>query len=99
MRRNFSTLTAGAIVSFSFAAASVATHPGAAHAQIAGEWTRCIAWLSNGTQILPVNGQANYTACYQAALRCAAGRPLQLSKYWSSPVIANAPYERCTAFP
>jgi len=63
----------------------------------AGEWTKCVAWLADGTRIHPTNGNYSWQACDAAGRRCAHGRPWGGSQYYSSPVIIEAPYERCTA--
>lgn len=64
-------------------------------AQVAGEWTKCIA-VSSGRQYNIVNGQSSQRRCHQLAIKC-TGDSNVTSNYRTNPVIINAPYTRCTA--
>ena len=64
-------------------------------AQVAGEWTKCIA-VSNGRQYNIVNGQSSQKRCHELAIKC-TGDSNVTSNYRTNPVIINAPYTRCTA--
>jgi hypothetical protein len=64
-------------------------------ADIAGEWTRCVAW-SGGTTFNIVNGQGSRAACFALGRKC-TGNPNATVTYYGNPVIVNAPYSRCTA--
>lgn len=63
-------------------------------AQIAGEWTKCIA-RANGTQYNVVNGSTGQQRCFKLGKKC-AGEDARVT-YHSNPVVINAPYKRCTA--
>jgi hypothetical protein len=84
---------------FLLAAAAVvalfAGHASPAKAQIAGEWTKCVAW-NNGTTYNIVNGFPNQNRCFQLARVC-TGNQNVVATYYSSAVVVNAPYVRCTA--
>ena len=62
-------------------------------AQVAGEWTRCVAW-SGGTTFNIVNGQANREQCFALGRKC-TGNPNATITFYGNPVIVNAPYTRC----
>jgi hypothetical protein len=61
-------------------------------ADVAGEWTRCVAW-SGGITFNIVNGQSNQSTCFALGRKC-TGNPNATVTYHSSPVIVNAPYQR-----
>ena len=62
-------------------------------AQVAGEWTRCIA-LSRGTAYNIVNGEDSPEVCHALAIRCTNDLAV-VSRHYSNWVIINAPYLRC----
>lgn len=64
---------------------------------VAGEWTKCIMYLTSGKQVNVVNGQYSQDSCFKKGRKCAEGFKWSSSeiKYFSNPVIVNAPYERC----
>lgn len=63
-------------------------------AQVAGEWTRCVAW-NNGETWNIVNGLWSQDGCFNLTRRC-TGTPNVSATYYTPPVIVNAPYRRCT---
>jgi hypothetical protein len=65
-------------------------------ADIAGEWTRCVAWSGGETWNI-VNGGGSQAACFALGRRC-TGNPNATITYYSSAVVVNAPYRRCTAW-
>lgn len=65
-----------------------------AKAQVAGEYTKCIAW-SNGTRWNIVRGGYSTQACHNLAIAC-TNNPNVTIRYYSRPVVINAPYNRCT---
>lgn len=62
--------------------------------QIAGEWTRCIGRLP-GQQWNIVHGQASEQVCVELGKICLNDSRYSIT-YYSSSVIINAPYTRCT---
>ena len=70
------------------------TAPAPATANIAGEWTQCIARIP-GRQWNVVYGQVSQETCVKLGRKCAADSRYVVN-YYSSPVIINAPYTRCT---
>jgi hypothetical protein len=86
-------LTAAAIAALAAPALPVViTSP--AFAQVAGEWTQCVAW-NNGETWNIVNGQWYNWQCFELARKCTDNPNVEVT-YYGSPVIVNAPYRRCT---
>lgn len=65
-------------------------------ADLAGEWTRCVAW-SGGLTFNIVNGQGSQAQCFALGRKC-TGNPNATVTYYGSAVVVNAPYQRCAAF-
>jgi hypothetical protein len=68
--------------------------PTMAHADVAGEWTKCWAY-SGGSLWVIVFGQPNNAYCVQLARRCTGNFNAEVH-YSTNPVVAQAPYQRCT---
>jgi hypothetical protein len=68
----------------------------AAHADgdVAGEWTKCVAW-SGGATFNIVNGYPNAPRCFDLGRKC-TGNPNAKVTYYNPAVAVNAPYQRCT---
>jgi len=64
-------------------------------ADLAGEWTRCVAW-SGGAAFNIVNGSGSRDRCFQLAKVC-TGNPNAKATYYTPAVVINAPYQRCVA--
>jgi hypothetical protein len=64
-------------------------------AQLAGEWTKCVAW-SGGKTFNIVNGGYNREACFNLGHKC-TGNPNATITFYGNPVVVNAPYTRCVA--
>lgn len=67
-----------------------------AKAQVAGEWTRCVAF-DKGQQWNIVHAQDFDQHCFQLARKC-TGNPNVKVTFYGNPVIINAPYQRCMLF-
>ncbi|MDJ0910327.1 MAG: hypothetical protein QNI99_14105 [Woeseiaceae bacterium] len=65
-----------------------------AKAGVAGQWTKCIMYLTDGRQVNVANGQYSRDVCFNKAKAGAEanGWSYRNIVYRSNPVIINAPY-------